>query len=438
MLKHETKRVSVIVRTKNEEFWIERFLQSLASQVTEFDVELVIIDNYSNDETMHRAVSLWRNIIHGNIENYIPGAALNKGVELATGDFIVCISAHCIPVDGSWLNNLLLPLENDADLCCVYGRQIPLKNSAAQDKRDLWLTFGLDSKMQTKDPFIHNANAAYRKADLVAYPFSEEMTNIEDRGWAANQLLMNRKIFYHADATVYHPHGIHQTGNSERLDGVVSMMENLSSEFGKPEHYYGPHLLTCEPSKLLIVPISDRYENDDVRHLKEKAQDLRENFKPWEIFIYPSSRSLIPIIEKLGFEYLPYRLDRGEVTSRLILDISYAVQQLTNEARYYDYVASFDIRKPVPSEQFVDTLLSKMGRTGVKCGIATVETEISISQSISGQEYYHDTKGWKNWMKLAPEKLVYTLSPSNFIVAQMAVLRNENTLNYEFCTEPAN
>ena len=41
----------------------------------------------------------------------------------------------------------------------VYGRQIPLKFSDLNDKRDLLITFGLDRRLQIKD-YFHNANSA--------------------------------------------------------------------------------------------------------------------------------------------------------------------------------------------------------------------------------------------------------------------------------------
>ena len=41
-----------------------------------------------------------------NIENFFPGKALNDGIRVSKGNYIVCISAHCIPQDKFWLKNL--------------------------------------------------------------------------------------------------------------------------------------------------------------------------------------------------------------------------------------------------------------------------------------------------------------------------------------------
>ena len=43
-----------------------------------------------------------------NISNYLPGKALNLGIKIAQGKYIVCISAHCIPENDNWLEKMLI------------------------------------------------------------------------------------------------------------------------------------------------------------------------------------------------------------------------------------------------------------------------------------------------------------------------------------------
>ena len=434
-MKQKRKLVSLIVRTKNEEFWIERFLKAVNSQKTAFEIEIILVDNHSIDATVERALSINRDIKVATIEDYVPGTALNSGVSVATGDFVVCISAHCIPANKHWLDNLVGPLQNDTSVACVYGRQLPLETSSPQDKRDLWLTFGLDDKLQKKDPFIHNANAAYRRKDLLCHPFSEEMTNIEDRGWAEEQLSKKMQIFYCAGAEVYHGHGIHQTGNIRRLEGVVNMMESLSTEFGRHEDYYGANSRFCLASKCLIIPVSERYHLDDMKELSSKEASLKLIFHDWKIYVMPSAETQIKHINELGFEYLPFRLRDTTISNLLISDLSRAVQVLTSKNQFYDYVASFDIRKPLPTTEFLTSIINKMQRTGVSCGVAIKESGLSTCKSVSGKDYFVETSGWKRWVKNEPQDAVHSLSPSNFIVAEMNTLRYDSQLKAEFCTE---
>ena len=66
----------------------------------------------------------------------------------------------------------------------LYGRQLPLSYSNSNDVRDLLITFGKEKKVQSEDPFFHNANSAILRKYWKKYKFSETVSNIEDRLWA--------------------------------------------------------------------------------------------------------------------------------------------------------------------------------------------------------------------------------------------------------------
>ena len=153
-------KVSIIIRTKNEERWITSCLKSIYTQTFK-NFEIILVDNFSTDNTVKKAKQLGvRKII--KIQKYLPGKALNAGIKKSLGDYIVCLSAHCIPKNNEWLKKLLKNFK-DEKVAGVYGRQIPMEFSKDTDKRDLFLVFGLDKKVQTKDSFFHNANSMIKK-----------------------------------------------------------------------------------------------------------------------------------------------------------------------------------------------------------------------------------------------------------------------------------
>ena len=83
-------KISVIVRTKNEERWIGHCLKSIFEQKYE-SFEVILVDNCSTDNTLLIASRFpISNIL--NIEEFFPGKAINLGIEKSTGDFIACIS----------------------------------------------------------------------------------------------------------------------------------------------------------------------------------------------------------------------------------------------------------------------------------------------------------------------------------------------------------
>ena len=218
------KLCSIIIRTKNEERWITSCLRSVFAQDFN-DFEVIIVDNASNDKTIEKAkyFPIQRVV---NINQYFPGKALNLGISNSKGQYIVCLSAHCIPTTNKWLSALLSAMKEDEKYAGVYGRQEPMSFSTPADKRDMLIVFGLDRKIQVRDSFFHNANSIIQRNLWEKIPFNDKTTNIEDRLWAQEIIDRGYKILYEPDAAVYHYHGIHQSGNSERLNNVVKIIEN--------------------------------------------------------------------------------------------------------------------------------------------------------------------------------------------------------------------
>ena len=177
---------SIIIRTKNEERWITACLSAVYEQ-TYSNIEVILVDNDSTDRTIDNARNFPIDKIL-NISEYLPGRSLNLGIQEATGDYIVCLSGHCIPVNDQWLESLVNTLEESKNYAGVYGRQEPMSFSSDSDKRDLLLTFGLDKRIQIKDSFFHNANSIIRKEFLDEVPFDDDITNIEDRIWAQEMI----------------------------------------------------------------------------------------------------------------------------------------------------------------------------------------------------------------------------------------------------------
>ncbi len=218
--------ISIIVRTKNEERWIGSCLEAIGRQ-TRKDVEIILVDNLSTDKTVEKACQNGVKLV--TIREFKPGAAINRGIEASSGEIVVCLSGHCIPVDENWLDNLVSELD-DETIGGIYGRQEPLAFTPDLDKRDLLITFGLDRREQVKDSFFHNANSAFRRSLWEQFSFDEEVTNIEDRLWAHTIQKAGYKIVYEPSASVYHYHGIHQSGDQARCGNIINIIDNMNQE----------------------------------------------------------------------------------------------------------------------------------------------------------------------------------------------------------------
>ena len=103
--------ISIIIRTKNEERWIGLCIEQIKKQQYT-NYEIILVDSISNDKTVEKARR------HGidklvTIKNYKPGFAINKGIEASKGEYIVILSAHCLPINNLWLTDLIEEINSD-------------------------------------------------------------------------------------------------------------------------------------------------------------------------------------------------------------------------------------------------------------------------------------------------------------------------------------
>ena len=213
-------------------------MQSIEKQTIHPSI-ITVVDNESTDTTVSRARYCQKTLdIPIKIESYAnkngiyrPGHCLNQYGMKSKEEFIVILSAHCIPSNESWLKSLFDAVNNKKYVAAAYGRQVPTSKSDARDARDLLWTFGNEKKEQTKDIFFHNANSIIRKSVLEKIPFDEEVRNIEDRVWAKKVLEERKfKIIYEPKSIVFHEHGIHQSGKVKRAESIVRIARQYTDK----------------------------------------------------------------------------------------------------------------------------------------------------------------------------------------------------------------
>ncbi len=350
--------ISIIIRTKNEERWIGRCLKKIRSQnYTNF--EIIIVDNCSEDNTIQKAKEIFPKLKVIKIKNFLPGLAINKGIKASKGEYIAILSAHCIPVNNSWLKNLLNNF-NEENVVGVYGRQVPFDKSSEQDKRDLHLTFGLDKKIQKKDYFFHNANSMIRKSVWKNIQFDNKVTNIEDRVWAKKVLSIKKNVIvYEPDSPVFHFHGIHQNNKIDRLNNVVKLMEQLKLINNKSQNllYSTKNFKTC-----CIIPIQSSDFNISIgKKLLNKtindAKNSRSIDKVYtvtdaiEIFNYSKKNGINSILRPKYMSSNKYRVD----------DVcSYALKKIEKKIFSPDIIVILEIFYPFRPKKIIDLLINKL------------------------------------------------------------------------------
>jgi glycosyltransferase involved in cell wall biosynthesis len=169
------------------------------------DVEVIVVDSGSTDETVQIATSHGARIVHILSEEFTFGRSLNWGVAATTGDIIVNISAHCYPVYPDWLEKLIQPF-TDPQVAVSYGKQTGGETNWYSEHQFFRKYFPEISQPRQGHPYSHNANAAIRRDLWMQHPYNENVTGLEDLAWSSWAFKQGHAIAYVAEAEVIHVH----------------------------------------------------------------------------------------------------------------------------------------------------------------------------------------------------------------------------------------
>ncbi len=134
--------VTVIVPTFNGERWISDLLRQLESQNFTGDIETLVIDSGSTDDTL-RIVREFTDVRLIEIPNsdFGHGKTRNMGAQLANGEFIVFLTQDAVPAHPNWLQAMLEPFEISSKVMAVFGKQTPRRLAPPLVKYDIQRVF---------------------------------------------------------------------------------------------------------------------------------------------------------------------------------------------------------------------------------------------------------------------------------------------------------
>ncbi len=202
-MKKET--VSVVIRTLNEEKYLDKLLCAIESQRSSYEVKVTIVDSGSSDETLNIARQHNCKVIHIEKKEFTFGRSLNLGCVNANADYLAFISGHCIPVNGSWLERLLDPLRKGI-VNYTYGKQIGGPETFWSEKMIFEKYFPNQSSIPQKGFYCNNANSAIKYETWKEFKFDENLTGLEDMQLAKELVKKGMKIGYVSEAKIYHYH----------------------------------------------------------------------------------------------------------------------------------------------------------------------------------------------------------------------------------------
>ena len=223
---------SVIIRAYNEGKHIRRLLEGISQQTIK-NVQVILVDSGSSDDTVEIARQFPVEIIQINPKEFTFGRSLNLGIHHAEADLVVFASAHVYPVYPDWLERLLEPLQ-ESQVALSYGKQRGMESTQFSEHMIFSHWFPETSNLNQEHPFCNNANAAIRRDLWEKKIYNETLPGLEDLAWARWVQDQGYRIAYVAEAEIIHVHQESWKGisNRYRREGMAFKMIYPQEKFG--------------------------------------------------------------------------------------------------------------------------------------------------------------------------------------------------------------
>ncbi|HEV2062605.1 MAG TPA: glycosyltransferase [Solirubrobacteraceae bacterium] len=255
--------MSVVIPVKDGGKDLRRCLDGVARQRFDDDVEIVVVDSGSRDDSRDVARSFGARVHQIAPHEFNHGATRNLGVSLASGRYLVFTSQDAEPDGDDWLSRLVAPLREDETIAGVYGRQVPHADAKPPERFFLEFLYGPVPKVQRaarreelsmQTTLFSNANSVIRRDVLERFPFVEDIIMSEDQEWSKRVLLAGYAIYYEPLAVVRHSHPYTVRAAFRRFfDSGVSADRS--------------YLAGARPSQMVLYREATRYAREELKYL---------------------------------------------------------------------------------------------------------------------------------------------------------------------------
>jgi rhamnosyltransferase len=207
--------IGVVIRTLNEAEHIGTCLETLARQQPGFDLDVLVVDSGSTDDTMAIARAHGARVHEIAPEEFDYSKAINVGIEQVEGDLILILSAHAIPVDDRWIAAMLAPFE-DERVAGVASRQVPWPDAPVREVLRLAREFPAAGRVYDEPPVLFsNAASCVRRSVWREQPFT--LPAAEDLEWGERVVQLGWRIAYTAESAVHHSHDESPRAQAQRM-----------------------------------------------------------------------------------------------------------------------------------------------------------------------------------------------------------------------------
>lgn len=205
----------LIIPTLNAGEQFQKLLSQLAAQT--LTTKKLIVDSESTDGTAQLAKNFGLEVLTIPRKSFNHGATRQFALEkILPLDVIIFLTQDVLLHDDESLAKLVKIFDADKSVGLSYGRQLPHLNATNEAAILRAFNYPAESQLRSfddrkfygiKTPFASNSFAAYRVEALQNVGgFPDNVPLCEDMYVAAKMLMNGWKIFYAAEAQVYHSH----------------------------------------------------------------------------------------------------------------------------------------------------------------------------------------------------------------------------------------
>ncbi|MFC2109192.1 glycosyltransferase family 2 protein [Bacteroidota bacterium] len=184
---------SVVIRNKNESKALDKTLSILTSIYKEDIDEIIIVDNYSTDDSLLIVKKYACKIVM--IEEFSYGKATNLGIESSKNNYVLLLSSHAVPIGENFFKATIKAFNENtkvAGIRYIYNFENYMR--------------AFDNNFEIKNPLKFGLMAAcgvVNKKVWEEFKFDEKLIAIEDKEWSrrvSNKgyriLEVNQTFFY--------------------------------------------------------------------------------------------------------------------------------------------------------------------------------------------------------------------------------------------------
>ncbi|MCM1157856.1 MAG: glycosyltransferase [Bacteroidales bacterium] len=342
----ENDKVSIIIPVYNVEKYLRKCLDSAIHQTWQ-NIEVIVVDDASPDncrEIIKQYEEKFPELIKAVYleDNLCQGGARNKGLEIATGDYVTYLDSDDW-IDETTCEKLMLKAsETNADIvyCDIY-------RDFEREDRQVWVSYQFSEEMgimTEKKYYLHLLNYGYVYAKLIRtevlrknHIVFPEHKKYEDFAFISLVVLYAGKTAYVKEPLYYYTireQSVVTTRNSEHHKDMVDVGDFVYKEMKNRGFIKYANILRAIAYYKAVKLIIDKNDEPDVDYICKVTKQLKE-------FYHPSDRELYLEHDSMEVQIVKTAQESEYVFAQKIKE-NYFIEENTEYETFY-YVFGNDI-----------------------------------------------------------------------------------------------